>query len=87
MPPQDHASCALRAVGTPGFQLRQGTDRSLGDPGDPADGGCAQGDHYDGRFLAIEQKRQRRARAAPASRVPSPGYASAAALTRVTIVT
>ena len=66
MPPQNHERCALRAVGTPGFQLRQGTDRSLGDPGDPADGGCAQGDHYGGRFLVIEQKgRRRRAHAEP----------------------
>lgn len=56
MPRQDHERCALRAVGTPGFQLRQGTDRSLGDPGDPANGGCAQGGHYGGRFLVIEQK-------------------------------
>ena len=66
MPPQDHGRRALRAVGTPGFQLRQRADCSLGDPGDPADGGCAQGDHYGGRFLVIEQKgRQRRARAGP----------------------
>jgi len=41
-------------------QLRQGTDRSLGDPGDPADGGGAQGDHYGGRFLVIEQKARQR---------------------------
>ena len=35
-------------------------------PGDPADGGCAQGDHYDSRSLVIEQEgRQRRARAEP----------------------
>ena len=48
----------------------RGADRSLGDPGDPADGGGAQGDHYGGRFLVIEQKgRQRRARAEPVAAV------------------
>ena len=70
MPPQDHERCALRAVGTPGFQLRQGTGRSLGDPGDLADGGCAQGDHHGRRSLVIEQKgRQRRSRAEPVAAV------------------
>ena len=89
MPQQDYERCALRAVGTPGLQLRQGTDHSLGDPGDPADGGCAQGDHYSGRSLVIEQKgRQRRARAEPSppSRVPSSDMFPQP-LTRATIVT
>jgi hypothetical protein len=48
------------------LQLRQGADRCLGDPGDPADGGGAQGDHDGGSFLVIEQeRRQRTARAKP----------------------